>query len=182
MNNSKINEYFKNLESKDDKLRLNSLNIILKETEEKVEWIYSVWDELINKLDNENSYQRSIGIMILCNLAKSDNKNRFNDIIEKILYHTADDKFITSRQCIQHCWKIALINNKLKEKVVKHLQELYVNCIDKKHYNLLRQDIIKSLFDLYQHIKEENIYDKIIDLINTEKDEKNKKKYFQTIK
>jgi hypothetical protein len=177
-----IKEFFKNLESRDNKLRLNSMNIILNKTEKQVEWIYDVWDELIKKLDNDNSYQRSIGIMILCNLAKSDVENKFNNAIDKILVHTEDDKFITTRQCIQNCWKVALVNNALKEKIIKHLEVLYINCINKKHYNLLRQDIIKSLFELYKNTKEETIYNNITNLINEEKDDKHKKKYFDIIK
>ena len=86
----------------------------------------------------------------MCNLAKSDRENRYNDIIiEKILDHPADEKFITSRQCIQNCWKIAFVNDKIKQKIVKHLKELYAKCFNQKHYHLLRQDIIRSLFSFY---------------------------------
>ena len=181
MISNKIKEYFRNIESKDDTIRLNSLNMILKETEKKVDRIYEVWDTLIEKMDNENSYQRSIGILILCNLAKSDRDNRFNDIIGQILDHTADDKFITSRQCIQHCWKIAIVNDKVKQKIVEHLEELYIHCMNRKHYNLLRQDIIKSLFELYKQCSDEKIHKQLITLIDIERDNKNRKKYYDII-
>jgi hypothetical protein len=46
----------------------------------------------------------------------------------------------------------------------------------------LRQDIIKSLFELYKNTKEETIYNNITNLINEEKYEKHKKKYFDIIK
>lgn len=100
--NRDIQKHIENLDSTDDKIRLNALQNLLKVTESKVDWVYDVWDHLLEKLDNENSYQRSIGIMLLCNLAKSDVENHLADSLDRLFVHTKDEKFITSRQCIQN--------------------------------------------------------------------------------
>lgn len=72
----KINALVEDLASTNDEIRMNALQSLLKVTESKVNWVYEVWDLLLGKLDHENSYQRSIGVMLLCNLAKSDSENR----------------------------------------------------------------------------------------------------------
>src|SRR5512134_882760 len=139
--NKNIRQQFDNLASTADKIRLEALQSLLRLTESKVDWVYEVWDELLEKLDHENSYQRSIGILLLCNLAKSDTEDRLKYALDRLLLHTRDEKFITSRQCIQNIWKAAATHKANRQKVLKHLQMRFVECVDEKHYNLLRQDI-----------------------------------------
>ena len=71
-----IKELMENLGSTNDKIRFIALQKILKLTESQLDWIYDVWDVLFEKLKHKNSYQRSIAIMLLCNLAKCDTENR----------------------------------------------------------------------------------------------------------
>jgi len=179
---SAIRQKFIELSSKDDKLRMDALQAILRITDEKVDWASEVWDELLQKLDDKNSYQRSIAIMVLCNLAKSDDENRMSEAIDRLLSHTRDEKFITSRQCLQYIWKIAVVNLTLKEKVVTHLEAQYKTCIQDKHYNLIRQDIIQSLKNIYDANGDELLLDKIRMLLQLEDDLKNRKKYGQIVK
>ena len=67
-----LKEHIKILGSSDDNVRLNALQTVLKLTDQKVDWVYDVWDDLVIKLDDDNSYHRSIALMALCNLLKSD--------------------------------------------------------------------------------------------------------------
>ncbi len=92
-----VRECIDNLGSPDDTVRLEALKSVLRLTDGKVDWAYDVWDELVEKLNSENSYQRSIAIMTLCNLAKSDSENRLGDMLGLLLAHTRDDKFIRRR-------------------------------------------------------------------------------------
>src|SRR5271157_6051510 len=105
--NKDIKRLVNDLGSSDDKIRMGALGTLLKRTESKVDWIYEVWDHLLEKLDSENSYQRTIGVKLLCNLAKSDTEDRINLALDRLLVHTKDEKFITSRQCIQNIWTAA---------------------------------------------------------------------------
>jgi hypothetical protein len=177
-----IKELMDNLGSTNSKIRLIALNRILKLTESQVDWIYDVWDVLFKKLKHKNSYQRSIAIMLLCNLAKSDTKNRLADSINHLLFHTNDDKFITSRQCIQNIWKIATTNTRNKEIILAHLEKLFKECVEKKHYNLIRQDIIKSLGLLYEKENDNTILARARKLIANEEESKYRKKYEAILK
>ena len=179
---NKTREFIDNLGSSDDKIRLNALQTILKLTEDKVEWINDVWNLLVAKLDDENSYQRSIGIMVLCNLAKSDTENRVASILDRILAHTRDEKFITSRQCIQNVWKLALTGSQTKEIVLKHLEKRFKECTEENHYNLIRQDIVQSMRMVYDTEKDDGILARAKEIVKDEAEEKYRKKYESFLK
>lgn len=177
-----VKKCIENLESTDDKIRQEALQTILQLTEGQVDWVYEVWDELLAKLDHENSYQRSIAIMVLCNLAKSDREHRLNVSVDRLLAHTQDDKFITSRQCLQNIWKVATTNKQIREKILDHLEKRFRECAEEKHYNLIRQDIIQSLLFLYKEEKDGTLLTRAQALITEEKEEKYRKKYEAMLK
>lgn len=159
-----------------DEVRMNALQILLKVTESKVGWVYEVWDLLLGKLDHENSYQRSIGVILLCNLAKSDSENRLATSLDRLLACTKDEKFITSRQTVQNIWKAATTKPN-RDKVIKHLEKRFTECEKEKHFNLLRHDVIRSLMSLHQEIKDTSLISKVQALIAKEKDPKYRKQY-----
>jgi hypothetical protein len=175
--NKIIKQHIENLSSTNDKIRLHAFQSLLKTTESSVDWVYEVWDHLLEKLDNENSYQRSIGILLLCNLAKSDHQDRLKLVLDRVLIHTRDDKLITSRQCIQNIWKAAATTKSNREKVLKHLEKRFLECEDEKHSNLLRQDIIQSMVQLSKYEKDDAVLSKAQVLIAKESNPKYQKQY-----
>jgi hypothetical protein len=177
-----IQKHIEELGSTDDKIRLDALQAALRLTEAKVDWVYEVWDLLLEKLENENSYQRSIGIMLLCNLAKSDTENRLGGSLDRLLVHTRDEKFITSRQCIQNVWKVAAADRSNREKVLKRLEKRFVECVSEKHSNLLRQDIIQSMLALHKVEKDDALFTRVQALIAQEQEPKYRKQYEALLK
>jgi hypothetical protein len=149
--NSTIRGQLDALKSPDDARRLSALRSVLAATEGAVDWIYEAWDEIVAALGAKNSYQRSIAAMVLCNLAKSDFENRLRKCLDRLLALTRDEKFITSRQCIQSLWKVAIASKSLRKIVVGHLVARFADCGDEKHYNLIRLDIITSLRAVRDH-------------------------------
>ena len=177
-----IKRHIEELASTDDKTRLDALQTLLKLTETKVNWVYEVWDHLLEKLENENSYQRSIGILLLCNLAKSDTEDRLSTALDRLLIHTRDEKFITSRQCIQNIWKAGATNKANREKVLKHLEKRFTECVNEQHYNLLRQDIIQSMVLLNNEERDDQISIKVQTLTAKEQNLKYRKQYESLLK
>ncbi len=171
-----VRECIDNLGSPDDTVRLEALQTVLRLTEDEVDWVYDVWDGLVEKLNSENSYQRSIGIMTLCNLAKSDRENRLRDVLERLLAHTTDEKFITTRQCLQNIWKVAATGGSVREEVLGHLEKRFRGCAAEKHYNLIRQDIIQSMRCLYEEERDDALLAKARMLASEEPLEKYRKK------
>jgi hypothetical protein len=168
-----IDRLFENLESKNDTIRYTAFKELSELTEHKVQWIYDKWYILTEKLSSENSFQRNIGLKLLANLCKSDAENRIGTILDQYLEHFHDIKFITSRQCIQNVWKIALNHAGNREKIIRQLENSYYdNIYLKRHGNLIKQDIIGSLFMIYQNIHDEELLFKIKELIDSEIEDK----------
>ena len=167
-----IDELFRLLESKDGKLRYNALQELISITDQPVEWVYDKWYELEKKLSSDNSYQRSIGLMLLANLSKSDTDNRISGILSTITGFFDDEKFITSRQCIQLVWKIALNNKANCNFIISELSKTYFENIHlKEHGNLIKQDVIFSLCQISK-FAEKSAYDKAVELLGNDTDAK----------
>ena len=172
-----VKRYMEDLVSSDDKVRMNALDAVLKLTDKKVAWVYDIWDDLFEMLEHENSFHRSIAIKVICNLAKSDSEDRLSKSIDFLLAHTKDEKFITSRQCIQSVWKVAVASKRSRKKVLGLLEKRFRECPDEKHYNLIRTDIIQSIKFIYDTEKDDKLLTLAQTLITEEKDVKYRKKY-----
>jgi hypothetical protein len=167
-----IDNLFESLNSKDDKIRYPAFLELQKLTEEKVEWVYDQWYQLIEKLSSENSFQRSIGFILLANLAKSDTDHRIEGIINGLLRCTDDEKFITSRQVIQNLWKVGICSPSIQAKVAGQLEKAWTeNPHLKTHANLIKMDIISSLWNLSKLTGNKDIERMITSLIGSETDE-----------
>ena len=162
---------------KENKTRLNALNRLQEITDKKVEWLNEAFDDLRNRLKSENSYQRSIGMILLCNLSKSDYENCLEAALPDILELLDDEKFITRRQTIQNVWKIAIEKNNLRKSIIEALSRKFNECISEEHYNLIRQDIISALSSIRRENPDFCPMPLINDLIETEDDIKLREKY-----
>lgn len=88
------------LSEKDDKIRYQAL-LMLQYRSLNFADVYPFWDEFEKKLTSDNSYQRSIGLMLISYNVRWDALNRFDDIINEYLDILHDEKPVTVRQCIQ---------------------------------------------------------------------------------
>lgn len=168
-----INGLFENLNSKDGKIRYEAMQELIRISENKVEWLYDKWFVLLDKLTSENSYQRSIGLMLLANLAKSDLENRMGGVLSDYLKFIEDEKFITSRQCIQNIWKIAVCNPSNCVLIIRELERTYFENIHlKTHGNLIKEDVIFCLCQIAKQLNDKSIFDKAVGLTDQEIDPK----------
>lgn len=174
---TKLKELMTNLESSDDRVRMDALKTVLKLANQKVDWIYEVWDDLFEMLEHENSFRRSTAIKVICSLAKSDDEDRLSRSLDLLLAHTKDEKFITSRQCLQETWKVALTGGQKRKRILAHLEKRFRECTNEKHYNLLRTDILTSIKSMFDEDKDEKLLVMARALIAEEKEDKYRRKY-----
>src|SRR5258708_2566726 len=66
---------------------------------------------------------------------------------------------------------------KQQEKLVGGLADRFKECITEKNGTLIRYDIIQDLQKLYDVVKDDNVREKALELIETEEDGKYRKKY-----
>ena len=88
------------LASAEDKIRYPAF-LLLKERSAICADVYPFWDALDEKLTHENSYQRSIGAMLLSANAKHDAQGKLKQTLPRYLALLNDPKPITVRQCVQ---------------------------------------------------------------------------------
>jgi hypothetical protein len=146
-------------------------------TDKPVDWAYDVWGEMIENLSHKDNHNRAIAAQVLCNLAKSDPKNRMLKDFDALLAVTKDERFVTARHCMQSLWKVGVAGKKQQKILVDGLAGRFKECIAEKNCTLIRYDIIQSLRTLYNAVKDEKIREKALELIETEEDLKYRKKY-----
>jgi hypothetical protein len=166
-----------NLRSEDKELQNQAFFYIIEVTNNPVEWAYEVWDELVAALRHKDNHVRAIAAQVLCNLAKSDPQQRMLKDFDALLAVTKDERFVTARHCLQSLWKVDAAGKMQQEKLVEGLESRFRECITEKNCTLIRYDIIQSLRNLYDQVKDERIREKALDLIATEEDLKYRKKY-----
>jgi len=166
-----------NLQSKDVTLRYQSFQYIMILTKEPVDWAYEVWDDLLAMTKTGDNHQRTIAVQLLSSLTKSDPEQRMLKDLDKLILVTRDEKFVTARHSLQCLWKIGIVSDELKEKLVKALSKRFKECADEKNYTLIRYDILEVLKKVFDIIPDEKLKAHSLAMIQTEPDEKYRKKY-----
>jgi hypothetical protein len=93
------------LNEKDDNFRYKSF-LLLQARSQIKEDVYPYWDVFVAKLENSNSYQRSLGLMLIAENARWASEAKFQPVVERYLACCNDEKPVIVRQCIQGITKI----------------------------------------------------------------------------
>jgi len=149
----------------------------LEKTNEPVNWAYEVWDTVLENLTHKDNHNRAIAAQVLCNLAKSDPEGRILSDLPALIAVTRDERFVTARHCMQSLWKVGVVGEAQRMLLVEGLEGRFHESIAEKNCTLIRYDIIQSLRNVYDVVKDERIRDKALGLIETEEDLKYRKKY-----
>jgi hypothetical protein len=134
----------KELSEKDDKLRYNAFLLLQAHSRLKPS-VYSYWDELASKLGSDNSYQRSLGVMLLAENVRWDEEGKFKSVIDGYFACCNDEKFITSRQAIQGLTTIVMVTNSYNNEFRNRLLTLELEQYKENQQKLLRKDIANVL-------------------------------------
>jgi hypothetical protein len=172
-----IRTNMQNIRSQDKDLQNQAFIDLLNITEKPVDWAYQVWDELVEGLTHKDNHVRAISAQVLCNLVKSDPKNRMLKDFDKLLLVTKDERFVTARHCLQSLWKVGIVGERQQKTYTQGLEHRFHECISEKNCTLIRYDILQSFRTVYDSIHDEKIREKALDLIATEEDLNYRKKY-----
>jgi hypothetical protein len=85
-----IDFLIRNLAEKDNTIRYNAF-LLLQAHSKTSALVYGHWNELANKLESGNSFQRSIGVMLLSENVLWDIDGKFNSTIDKYLSCCSDE-------------------------------------------------------------------------------------------
>ena len=112
---------------------------------------------MIAGLTHRDSHVRAISAPVLSNLAKSDPKNRMLKDFDKLLEVTKDERFVTARHCLQSLWEVGVAGKKQQKIYMDGLERRFEECTTEKNCTLIRHDILHSLRNVYERVKDENI-------------------------
>lgn len=166
-----------NIRSEDKDLQNKAYFFILEATDKPVDWAYEVWDEMLDGLKHNDNHVRAISAQVLSNLAKSDPKNRMLKDFDKLLGVTKDERFVTARHCLQSLWKVGIAGKKQQKVYMDGLERRFKECVTEKNCTLIRYDILQSMRNVYDTVRDETIKQKALELIELEEDIKYRKKY-----
>lgn len=88
------------LDSAEDKIRYPAF-LLLRARSAVSQDVYPFWDVFASKLGSENSYQRSLGAMLLAANARHDTLGKLRATLPRLVLLLSDEKPITVRQCAQ---------------------------------------------------------------------------------
>ncbi len=135
------------LESKEDDLRYPAFLLLQRRSEIQGD-VYPYWDEFVDKLKDSNSYQRSIGCMLLAENVRWDREKRLEKILESYLSHCQDEKFITSRQTIQSIRRWLPLHPELFPVITETLNKINIESLKDTQRKLILTDIFEVLLDI----------------------------------
>ena len=170
-------EGFGDLWSEETEVQGKAFEEILSQTAEPVGWAYAVWDELFKRLTDRNNRSRSIAAQVLCKLAKSDPSKRLLRDFSALFAVTRDERFVTARHCMQSLWEVGCAGEEQRAMLVAALESRFSECVTHKNCTLIRYDIIECLRKLFDLVRDAEIKDRAMALIELEGDPKYKKKY-----
>jgi hypothetical protein len=132
------------LSEKDDNFRYKCF-LLLQGRSQEHDDVYPYWNVFIEKLGSDNSYQRSLGLMLIAENVRWDNSGKFDAIIDLYLTFCDDEKPVTVRQCIQSLCKIVPYKKNCYSKIIDKLLSIDLMQRKETQRKLLLLDIISVL-------------------------------------
>jgi hypothetical protein len=168
------------LNLKDDNIRYQAF-LLLQNRSSFCNDVYPYWDTLQSKLKSDNSYQRSIGLMLIAENVKWDAENRMEGAIDEYLLLLNDEKPITIRQCIQSLGKIASAKPGLNGKIASRLISFDLIAVKETMRKSILLDILNVLLIIRQELKTDEIESFILNALSGEVLDKKTKKQIEAL-
>lgn len=144
-----IKELITLLNEKDDKTRYAAL-LLLQGRSQSARDVYPYFDVFVDKIGSDNSYQRSIGLMLAAENARWDTLCRLDGAIGRYLNCVRDEKPITARQCIQALPLILAHKPQLSEPIARALMDADIGAQRPTMKKLILMDILSVLLLIRQ--------------------------------
>jgi hypothetical protein len=115
---------------------------------QRMDDVYPFWDTFQSKLASDNSYQRSIGMMLIAENVRWDKADRITGAIDAYLDRLNDEKPITVRQCIQSLLTIHPYKPQLDGMIAARLMSIDLMSMKETMRKLILMDILQVLITI----------------------------------
>lgn len=153
------------LSLKDDNIRYQAF-LLLQGRSIFLNDVYPYWDAFRDRLKSDNSYQRSIGLMLLAENVRWDVQDRMEDTIDEYLALLKDEKPITIRQCIQSLTKVAQFKPGLDGKISDCLISFDLLAVKETMRKSILLDILNVLMEIRKRLKTDEIESFILNALS----------------
>lgn len=178
LSNNDIQQLVEWLSVKDDNIRYQAF-LILQSRSIFFNDVYPFWDTFRKNLNSDNSYQRSIGLMLIAENVRWDLKNHMEEIIDEYLALLKDEKPITIRQCIQSLGKIASVKPGLNGLIASRLTSFDIMAVKETMRKSILIDILNVFLIIQNEHKIDGIESFILNALSGEILDKKTKKQFK---
>ena len=144
------------LAEKNDKIRYGAFQLLNERSLTQAD-VFPFWNVFAQKLASDNSYQRSIGVMLLAANARWDNEGKTAAALDAFLAILQDEKPITVRQCIQSLLLIIPYHRELSKTIAARL--LSLNLLDQR--DTMRKLILLDIVEVLLLIRESESIDDV---------------------
>ncbi len=144
------------LSCQEDEIRYRSF-LLLKFRSQHDRSVYQFWEAFRSRLSSGNSYQRSLGMMLLSENVRWDEEDRMGLLIDEYLRLLGDEKPITVRQCIQSLENILLYKPELSRVISERLIALPLEKIRETMRKLILMDILQILVPMRRYVQDPEI-------------------------
>lgn len=166
------------LSLKDDNIRYGAF-LLLQNRSMLNSDVYPFWDTFQGKLKSDNSYQRSIGLMLIAENVRWDTQHKTEAIIYDYLSLLNDEKPITVRQCIQSLGKVAQSKPALNAKIADRLISFDLMAVKETMRKSILLDIINVLLKIRKSYNSDEVESFISDALSGEILDKKSKKLIE---
>lgn len=180
LNEADIAQLVDRLSLKENDVRYQAL-LLLKERSRQNDDVYPYWDVFHKKLRDKNSFQRSIGALLLAENVRWDNGKKTEAAIDSYLTLLYDEKPITIRQSIQALIEILPYRPELHEKIANALMAVDLMKIKETMRKLVLGDIIEILLLIRDKERNEAIESYMLKLLTGEILDKKTRKQLEKV-
>ncbi len=163
------------LSEKNDKIRYQAF-LLLTYRSQFFDDVYPFWETFRLKMKSSNSYQRSIGLMLIAENAKWDAENKLEHSVDEYLNLLTDEKPITVRQCIQSLSSIVPYKPNLYSKIVGALLSVDIASVKETMRKSILLDILNILISIKKRYHTDEIDNFILKALSGEILDKKSKK------
>jgi hypothetical protein len=144
------------LEEKEDNFRYKCY-LLLQARSQACADVYPYWDVFAAKLRSDNSYQRSLGLMLIAENARWDQAGKFDAIVGDYLSFCDDEKPITVRQCVQSLLQVVPYKTGCLPQIVDKLISIDIMQRKETQRKILLMDILSVLSSIRRYQPDERI-------------------------
>jgi hypothetical protein len=144
------------LSLKEDDIRFRAF-LLLQAKSRLVSAVYPFWDVFRMKLRSDNSYQRSLGVMLISENVQWDKEHKMQDTLAEYLEILKDEKPITVRQCIQALGQIVQKEPGYSKDIAGALVSYDIMSARETMRKSILIDIINTLLEIRKNYKSSEI-------------------------